>query len=87
MSLKSTLGAGLAARAGALDGKFATTNKHAWAEIVPLGPRVNWVAVARWVEDGNTWSSAGVSAGIDVTLAWISKVFGESVALGISNNM
>lgn len=46
-------GAGLAARAGVLDGKFATTNKKAWAETTALGPKVRWVAQARWVQDGN----------------------------------
>lgn len=30
--------------------------------------------------DGNVWTSAGVSAGIDVTFAWIKHVWGEEVA-------
>ena len=37
-------GSGIAARAGVLDGKHATTNKRAWAATTALGPNVNWVA-------------------------------------------
>ena len=54
-------GAGLAARAGVLDGRYATTNKIAWAEMNGYGPKVKWVAPARWVVDGNVWTSSGVS--------------------------
>jgi transcriptional regulator GlxA family with amidase domain len=73
-------GSGLAARAGVLDGKRATTNKSAWKDMIALGPEVEWIARARWVTDGNIWTSSGVSAGIDVTLAWIGSVFGEEKA-------
>lgn len=73
-------GAGLVARAGVLDGRNATTNKRAWAETVAHGPATNWIGRARWVVDGNVWTSSGVSAGIDATLAWIGAVFGEEYA-------
>ncbi|KAJ5374858.1 hypothetical protein N7517_006864 [Penicillium concentricum] len=80
-------GSGLAARAGILDGKCATTNKMAWAEITALAVNVDWVPRARWVVDGNIWTSSGVSAGIDVILAWIEKVYGSEVARKISNSI
>ncbi|KAJ5478023.1 hypothetical protein N7530_003532 [Penicillium desertorum] len=80
-------GSGLAARAGVLDGKRATTNKMAWAETTGLAVNVDWVPRARWVVDGNIWSSSGVSAGIDVTLAWIEEVYGSEVAGKISNSI
>lgn len=35
---------------------------------------------ARWIVDGNIWSSSGVSAGIDVTLAWVQSVYGYTTA-------
>lgn len=73
-------GATLLARSGVLDGKTATNNKRAWHWATSTGPRTNWVAKARWVEDGNIWTSSGVSAGIDATLAWMAKVYGEDVA-------
>lgn len=80
-------GSGLAARAGVLDGKQATTNKIAWKEIVALSPEVEWIPRARWVTDGNIWTSSGVSAGIDVTLAWIGSVFGEEKAKMIADGI
>lgn len=80
-------GAGLAARAGVLDGKRATTNKRAWSETTALGPKVDWIPRARWVTDGNIWSSSGVSAGLDVVFAWIGEVFGEDVAQSIADGM
>lgn len=79
-------GAGLAARAGVLNGKQATTNKKAWKETVVLGPEVNWIPHARWVTDGNIWTSSGVSAGIDVTLAWIEELFGKDKAQFIADS-
>ncbi|KAK6358717.1 hypothetical protein TWF730_008040 [Orbilia blumenaviensis] len=69
-------GATSLARAGVLDGKKATTNKMAWKEVTEQGPAVNWVASARWVEDGNIWTSSGVAAGIDMAYAFFKKVFG-----------
>ncbi|KAF9891349.1 hypothetical protein FE257_004204 [Aspergillus nanangensis] len=70
----------LTARTGILDGKQATTNKKAFREIERQFPQVQWVARARWVVDGNIWTASGVSAGIDVALAWVAEVWGEQVA-------
>ncbi|KAK7222196.1 hypothetical protein V2G26_010199 [Clonostachys chloroleuca] len=80
-------GASLAAQAGVLDGRSATTNKALWKECVAYGPKVNWVAKARWVRDGNIWTSSGVSAGIDATLAWVASEYGEEFANNIANGM
>jgi transcriptional regulator GlxA family with amidase domain len=80
-------GSGLAARAGLLDGKRATTNKFSWDATVALRPEVNWVHKARWVQDGNIWTSSGISAGIDVTFAWIEAVYGHEVAQTIADRM
>ncbi len=38
------------------------------------------------MQDGNIWSSAGVSAGMDMTLAYIADYFGENVAATIQLN-
>jgi putative intracellular protease/amidase len=64
-------GATLLARAGVLDGKRATTNKKAWAWATSQGPKVDWVPVARWVTDGNVWTTSGVAAGMDGVYAFI----------------
>ncbi|GHC11705.1 ThiJ/PfpI family protein [Cerasicoccus arenae] len=73
-------GAGLLAKAGLLDGKRATTNKLAYAWATSQGPKVYWVPEARWVEDGNVFTSAGVSAGMDMALALIAKILGIETA-------
>ena len=80
-------GAGLAARAGVLDGRNATTNKAAWTGTTALGPKTYWRSHARWVQDGNVWSSSGVSAGIDVTFAWMEAVFGNATATRVANTL
>lgn len=58
-------GSQVLARAGVLEGKKATTNKHAFKLIVEETRDMNitWVAKARWVVDGNVWTSSGVTAG------------------------
>lgn len=80
-------GSGLAARSGVLDGRRATTNKLAWEATTALRPQVNWVHRARWVTDGNIWTSSGISAGIDVTFAWIAAVYGADVAKNVADRM
>lgn len=80
-------GSGLAAQAGVLDGKRATSNKKVFKEIMSLRPQVHWVSHARWVTDGNILTSSGVSAGIDATLAWIEEVYGKEKAQDIANEI
>jgi transcriptional regulator GlxA family with amidase domain len=72
-------GTSLFARAGVLDGRRATTNKLAFHWVAEQGPKVNWVKEARWVEDGKFFTSSGVSAGIDMSLAAISRMAGEQI--------
>ncbi|KAK3670127.1 hypothetical protein LTR78_009974 [Recurvomyces mirabilis] len=64
-------GAILLAKAGVLDGRKATTNKSGFALIAQSGPKAHWVARARWVVDGNVWTTSGVSAGADGMLAFM----------------
>ncbi|KAK7049309.1 hypothetical protein VNI00_005910 [Paramarasmius palmivorus] len=80
-------GSWLLARAGVLDGKNATSNKRSWSGREGLGNGTNWITHARWVTDGNIWTTSGVSAGIDGTLAWMAEVFGEDVATNVANGM
>jgi transcriptional regulator GlxA family with amidase domain len=70
----------LLATTGLLDGRRATTNKKDYRATIPYGPKVNWVPQARWVEDGKFFTSSGVSAGMDMSLAVMSKMFGEDAA-------
>lgn len=50
------------------------------------GPNANWIPQARWVADGNIWSSPGVSTGIDVAYAFIAALYWDDVAGGIANS-
>jgi transcriptional regulator GlxA family with amidase domain len=74
-------GSGLLARAGVLDGRRATSNKRAFAWAAAQGPRVQWVPEARWVEDGKYFTSAGISAGMDMALALIARVLDRAASL------
>lgn len=80
-------GAGIAARAGVLDGKRATTNKRSWNATVAYGPKTYWVAHARWVQDGNVFTGSGVTAAIDTAFAWIAYAFGETIAADLALGM
>jgi transcriptional regulator GlxA family with amidase domain len=73
-------GAGIAADAGILDGRRATTNKQGWNFIAAKGPKTCWVASARWVVDGNVWTTSGVSAGTDGMIALLQTIYGSAVA-------
>ncbi|TWS22116.1 DJ-1/PfpI family protein [Tsukamurella sputi] len=73
-------GSALLAAAGLLDGYRATSNKMAfrWAET--FGDAVDWVPHARWVEDRDRWTSSGVAAGMDMTVALIRSLHGDAPA-------
>jgi len=79
-------GSALLARTKILDNKAATSNKTAWNWVVSQGETVEWDSTPRWVDliDKKTGkgiiTSAGVSAGIDMTLALVSDLDGEDVA-------
>ena len=79
-------GAALLAKTNILDGKAATSNKTAWNWVLTQGESVDWDPTPRWVDlvDKSTGkgiiTSAGVSAGIDMTLALVANLDGEQVA-------
>jgi transcriptional regulator GlxA family with amidase domain len=67
------------ARAGVLNGKRATSNKWGWEWIVQHGgENVTWVPSARWTHDGKIWTSSGVAAGMDMTYALLSWMYGSA---------
>ncbi|MDZ4858980.1 MAG: DJ-1/PfpI family protein [Candidatus Hydrogenedentes bacterium] len=77
-------GSAILAKAGILDGHKATCNKEFYSLLISNGPKVEWQSKARWVEDGKFVTSSGVSAGIDMALAVIARVYGEQTADGIA---
>jgi transcriptional regulator GlxA family with amidase domain len=78
-------GASILAAAGLLDGLRATTNKAYWSLATAPGPRVRWVPRARWVDSGKFVTSSGVSAGIDMSLSVIARLFGRPVARSLAD--
>ena len=78
-------GSALYAKAGLLDGRRATTNKQFFTVTCAAGPNAQWIPEARWVEDGPLVTSSGVSAGMDMALAMIAKLWGQSVAQQIAD--
>lgn len=74
-------GSALLAKAGVLNGRKATSNKRAFDWVVGSNPEVNWVKKARWVVDGNLYTSSGVSAGMDMALGFIADRLGSEKAL------
>ena len=78
-------GSALLAKAGVLDGVRATTNKLAFAWAASQSEKVQWQKQARWVEDGKFFTSSGVSAGIDMSLAVIAKLVSQQAAEQAAN--
>lgn len=77
-------GAAILAKTGILDGRRATTNKRSYQWATSQSDQVNWIPEARWVEDGKYFTSSGVSAGIDMALGLMAKLFGRDVAENIA---
>jgi transcriptional regulator GlxA family with amidase domain len=78
-------GSWILAKAGLLDGRRATSNKVYFKMATQQSDQVQWISEARWVEDGPVFTSSGVSAGIDMSLAVIASLFGEDKAMEIAN--
>lgn len=70
-------GSAVLAAAGLLEGRRATSNKLAFAWAAGHGGDVDWAPSARWVEDGDRWTSSGVAAGMDMTAALMDRILGD----------
>jgi transcriptional regulator GlxA family with amidase domain len=68
------------AAAGILDGKSATTHWSRSADFASRFPKVRLEPDRIYIKDGKIWSSAGITAGIDLALALIAEDLGERVA-------
>jgi len=80
-------GSALLAKTGLLKGLRATTNKMSFDWVVEQDNEVNWIRKARWVIDGKYYTSSGVSAGIDMTLGYVSDTMGMEIAKKISRGI
>jgi transcriptional regulator GlxA family with amidase domain len=73
-------GAYFLAEAGLLDGRCATTHWASSDDFARNYPKVNLDAERIFVRDGNVWTSAGISSGIDLALALIEDDLGPEIA-------
>ncbi len=74
------VGSFLLAEAGLLNGRRATTHWKFGRELAKRYPGVRVEHEPLWVKDGNIYTSAGISAGIDLALAWVEEDCGASLA-------
>lgn len=80
-------GALLAARAGLLDDRRATTHHQHLDDLAHLAPRCTVLQDRVFVQDGEVFTSAGVTAGIDLALHLIAAHAGELVAARVAEQM
>jgi transcriptional regulator GlxA family with amidase domain len=80
-------GAVLAAHAGVLAGRRATTHHHHLDELRAIEPRCDVVSNRVFVIDPPLYSSAGVTTGIDLVLHRIAEICGEALAAQVAQTM
>jgi transcriptional regulator GlxA family with amidase domain len=80
-------GAFLLASAGLLDGRRATTHWAAAEELARLHPRVRVEPDPIFLRDGRIWTSAGVTAGMDLALALVEEDSDRDAALTIARHL
>ena len=80
-------GAFLLGGSGLLDGRRATTHWSATTLLASLFPKAEVVPDAIFIGDGHIHTSAGVTAGIDLSLAFVEQDCGPIVALGTAREL
>ncbi len=80
-------GAFILAAAGLLDGKRATTHWRATRELAVRCPTCRVEPDAIYVRDGSTYTSAGVTAGIDLALALVEEDYGPDLTRDVARSL
>jgi len=80
-------GALLLGKAGLLDGRRATTHWRSLDWMEELFPKTHVEKQLHFVEDGALFTSAGISAGIDMALKVVARYFGEAIARATAKHM
>lgn len=80
-------GAFILAAAGLLDGKRATTHWFHAARLQQRYPRIRVDSNRIFIHDGALWTSAGISAGIDLALAMIEEDLGAEVSANVARQL
>ncbi len=81
LMLSVCTGSLILAKAGLLEGLSATTHFKAVQQMREVAPNTELFPEKRWVDNGRIILSAGVSAGIDMSLYVVSKLHGEAAAV------
>lgn len=77
-------GAVTAARAGLMDGRACTTHHSSYDQLRDAAPSCRVLENRLYVEDGQCWSSAGITAGIDLALHLVGRLCGAGVASAVA---
>ena len=80
-------GSALLAQTGLIDGKTVTSNKRASDWVKSTRQQVEWQGKARWTVNGKFYTSSGISAGMDMTLGFVSDILGREFAEKIAAEM
>ncbi len=80
-------GAFVLGEAGVLDGRRATTHWQHVAELRSRFPAAQVVEEGIFVQDKQVWTSAGLSAGVDLTLALVEEHHGHALAMAVAKRM
>ncbi|MDY7545695.1 DJ-1/PfpI family protein [Glaciimonas sp. CA11.2] len=75
------------AEGGALDGRRATTHWRFSERLGKKYPAIKVDADAIFIREGNIWTSAGVTAGMDLALAIVEEDFGREIALEVARDL
>ena len=81
------MGAFLAAEAGLLDGQTVTTHWRRIEDFQARYPKVRVRCEPLFVRNGKMWSSAGVTAGIDLALAMVEEDHGHEIAMQVAQSL
>jgi len=81
------LGAFVLAEAGLLDGRRATTHWHRARDLQARFPKVKVEEDRIFIIDGSVWTSAGMTAGIDLALAMVEQDLGADVARAVARQL
>jgi transcriptional regulator GlxA family with amidase domain len=80
-------GAFVLAEAGLLDGRRATTHWHRARDLQARFPKVKVEEDRIFITDGPVWTSAGMTAGIDLALAMVEQDLGAEVARAVARQL
>lgn len=81
------VGSFVLAEAGLLNGRRATTHWRMTRQLAEAYPLIQVEPAPIWVKDGNVYTSAGISAGIDLALSLVGEDLGDEAALEVAKNL